>query len=111
MDKSCLINNIDEKDLKSLYYCTACIKVTEGNDYNYVYDEFIKFVRQTISEEEGCVEFFIVPGNREAGEFILWEIWKDEDAFHFHHNAQHTKEYFGKELTEIKWLEKTTLSQ
>ncbi len=108
MDKSNLINNINEKDLKNLYYCTACIKVTEGNDYNFVYDEIIKLVKQTILEE-GCVEFLVVPGNREAGEFILWEIWQDEEAFHFHHNAQHTKDYFSKELTEIKWLEKAII--
>lgn len=110
MNKSNLINNIKEEEIKNLYYCTACIKVTEGNEYDFVYDEFIKFVKQTILEE-GCVEFFIVPGDREAGEFILWEIWKDEDAFHFHHNAQHTKDYFSKELTEIKWLKKATLLQ
>lgn len=110
MSKNNLINNINETDIKGLYYCTACIKVTEGNDYDFVYEEFTKLVKQTILEE-GCVEFFIVPGNREAGEFILWEIWKDESAFHFHHNAQHTKDYFSKELTEIKWIEKATLLQ
>lgn len=110
MNKSNLINNLNGENIKGLYYCTACIKVTEGNDYDLVYEEFIKFVKQTILED-GCVEFFIVPGNREAGEFILWEIWKDEAAFHFHHNAQHTKDYFSKKLTKIKWLEKATLLQ
>lgn len=109
MNKSYLINRINENDLRNLYYCTACIKVTAGNDYDMVYDAFVEFVRQTVLED-GCVEFFIVPGNREAGEFILWEIWKDEAAFHYHHNALHTKEYFSKKLTEIKWLEKAVLS-
>lgn len=109
MNKSNLINTIGEGELKNLYYCTACIKVTEENDYEFVYKEFLKFVEQTILEE-GCIEFFIVPGNREAGEFILWEIWKDESAFHFHHNARHTKEYFSRELTEIKWIERAIMS-
>lgn len=70
MNKSNLINRIGEKELKELFYCTACIKVTEGNDYSFVYEEILKFVQQTILEE-GCVEFFVVPGNSEAGEFIL----------------------------------------
>ncbi len=104
MKKEYLINNIDPQELKKLYYCTASIKVTEGNDYDAVYDEFLDFVKLTI-QEEGCLEFFVVPGNRKEGEFILWEIWKNKEAFHFHHNAPHTKEYFSKKLTEIKWLE------
>ncbi len=104
MKNNNLINKIDSSELKDLYYCTACIRMTEGNKYDDVYDELISLVKYTI-EEEGCVEFFVTPSNPESGEFILWEIWKDREAFEFHHNAEHTKEFFSKKLTEIKWIE------
>ena len=55
-------------------------------------------------EEKGCVEFFVTPSNPESGEFILWEIWEDGKALEYHHNAGHTKEFFTKKLTEIKWM-------
>lgn len=106
MENKNLINRIDSENLRGAYYCTACIKITEGNKYEDVYEEIINnLVKKTITEE-GCIEFFVTPSNPEKGEFILWEIWKNEDAFNFHHNAEHTKEYFKKNLTQIKWIER-----
>ena len=75
-----------------------------AHNSNIVVIDINKNVKNTI-EEKGCVEFFVTPSNLERGEFILWEIWKDREAFEFHHNAEHTKEFFSKKLTEIKWIE------
>ncbi|MBP9479036.1 MAG: antibiotic biosynthesis monooxygenase [Sebaldella sp.] len=100
-----LINRISSEDLKNAYYCTACIKVTEGNSYDEVYNELTSYLVKHTITEEGCIEFFVTPSNPKKGEFILWEIWKNKDAFNFHHSAEHTKNYFGKKLTEVKWIE------
>ena len=82
MKNNNLINKIDSSELKDLYYCTACIRMTEGNKYDDVYDELISLVKYTI-EEEGCVEFFVTPSNPESGELYFGRFGKIERPLNF----------------------------
>lgn len=106
--KNNLIDKIVTNNLKNLYYNTACLKVTDGNNYIEVYNEVLEFVKQTV-KESGCIEFFAVPGNLELKEILLWEIWKNEEALQDHMNEKYTKELLSKNLIELKWNTSTLL--
>lgn len=97
-----LINRIDAATRKSLVYNTACLKMTEGNDYEAVYQELLDFVSKTV-KEEGCIEFFAVPSSVEKKEFMLWEVWQTKEAFHAHMEEDYTKAILAKKRIELKW--------
>lgn len=103
-----LINEIENNNLKNLYYNTGCLKVTDGNNYIEVYNEILQFVKQTV-KESGCIEFFAAPGNLESKEIILWEVWENEEALQNHMNEKYTKELLSKNLIELKWNTSTVL--
>lgn len=97
-----LINRIENNNQKGLFYNTACLKVTAGNDFNAVYAELLQFVKQT-TKENGCIEFFAAPSNLEEGEIMLWEVWEKEANMQNHMNEEHTKNILAKNLIELKW--------
>lgn len=90
-----------KENLQNYYYCTACIVATEGHSYGFVYDEYFKFLKNHVLGS-GCIDFLIVPSNPDEKEFILWKIWKDEEAFKDNLAQQHTKDLFARKIVEIK---------
>lgn len=105
-----LINRIEKKGQKKLYYNTACLIVTQGNEFNKVYGELLDFVKCTI-KEEGCIEFFAAPSSIDKKEIMLWEVWENEEYLQIHMNAEHTKNILGKNLVQLKWSESTIWSK
>lgn len=97
-----LIDRIESNNQKGLFYNTACLKVTAGNDFYAVYNEMLAFVKQTI-KEKGCIEFFAAPSNLETGEIMLWEVWESEANMQNHMNEDHTKNILSKNLVEFQW--------
>lgn len=99
-----LINRVKDSKEKKLVYNTACLKMTEGNDYNTVYQELLLFVSKTVKESD-CIEFFVTPSNLEKKEFMLWEVWGTSEAFGKHMEMTYTKEILAKNIIELKWNE------
>lgn len=99
-----LINRIDRNKVDSLVYNTACLKVTDGNDFNTVYQQLLDFVSETVKEKD-CIEFFVSPSNVEKNEFMLWEVWGNTEAFNSHMEQEHTKALLSKNIIELKWNE------
>ncbi|MEG2254257.1 MAG: antibiotic biosynthesis monooxygenase [Vagococcus sp.] len=97
-----LVNHIKNLDNKELVYNTACLHVTEGNQFEAVYKEMMAFVERT-TIENGCIEFFIVPGDIEQKEIFLWEVWENKSAFDNHMTEEHTATFLGKGLIELQW--------
>lgn len=97
-----LINSIGSNNLNKKYYNTACLRVTDGNEFTSVYKELIGFVKATITEE-GCIEFFVAPSSIENKEFMLWEIWEDSKYLDSHMQASHTQTILSKNLVSLLW--------
>lgn len=94
---------IIEKNQNYLY-CTAIIKATEGTEYEILKKELLELEGKTVLEE-GCINFFVSPLNKNEKKFSLWEIWKDEESFYNHHKMEYTQKYFQKKLSEIVLFE------
>lgn len=88
------------KKKSSYLYCTAIIRAAEGTDYNFLKSELDKLEEKTILED-GCIQFFISPLNKNDKKFSLWEIWEDDEAFYEHHKKDYTQEYFSKKLADL----------
>ena len=99
-----LINRVKNKKENKLVYNTACLKMTEGNDYNSVYQQLLLFVEKTVSESD-CIEFFVTPSNLDKKEFMLWEVWGTPEAFRKHMEMTYTKEILAENVIELKWNE------
>jgi autoinducer 2-degrading protein len=55
-------------------------------------DEFIEATRinhEGTREEEGNVRFDVLQGADDPTRFFLYEVYRDEDAFHVHHDSPH----------------------
>ncbi|WP_165025829.1 putative quinol monooxygenase [Dysgonomonas sp. ZJ279] len=59
----------------------------------------IKLVKET-EKELGCELFRIFENKDNSEEFVLWEIFKNEEALEAHMQAAHTKECFALGLFE-----------
>lgn len=97
-----LINIVGKNNLKNVYYNTACLKITKGHSFDKVHDKLIDFAEKT-NLEKGCIEFFVAPGNIDTGEFMLWEIWDNENSLKKNMQAQHTKAILSEQLVELLW--------
>lgn len=102
--KQHLISRIEHDKEKKLVYNTACLKVTDGNNYSDVYQQLLMFVSETV-EESDCIEFFVVPSNVDKKEFMLWEVWGTSKAFNNHMSMPYTKKILAKNIIELKWNE------
>lgn len=105
-----LIYKIGKKELYRRYYNTACLQVTEGNDFKKVYNELIIFAEKTILEK-GCIEFFVAPSSIENKEFMLWEVWEDPSFLNKHMQAKHTKEVLSKNLITLLWSNSANMKE
>lgn len=97
-----LIKRVNKNKDTKLVYNTACLKVTNENEYSTVYQQLLDFVAKTV-EEIDCIEFFVVPSNVNKKEFMLWEVLGTREAFNKHVEEVHTKEILAKHIIELKW--------
>lgn len=105
-----LVERIGATNQTGLFYNTACLKVTSGNDFDLVYGELLAFVKETI-KEKGCIEFFAAPSNIEEKEIMLWEVWENEENMQSHMSEPHTQKILAKNLVELKWSQSADLSK
>lgn len=59
-----------------------------------------KLVNETV-KEPGCEIFKIFQNNAQPDEFILWEIFRSEEALNIHMKSTHTQECFSLGLFEV----------
>ena len=97
-----LVERIEATHQTDLFYNTACLKVTSGNDFVSVYNELLAFAKETI-KEKGCIEFFAAPSNIEEKEIMLWEVWENEENMQNHMSEPHPQKILAKNLVELKW--------
>lgn len=60
----------------------------------------IELVRET-EKEPGCEYFKIFQSNEKPEEFILWEIFDNQEALNIHMESEHTKKCFALGLFEL----------
>lgn len=82
------------------YYAFATIPV-KPEYYEDAKQAILDITPLTLAEE-GC-EVFILHGSydEEKSELYLYEVFRDEEAFNFHHEQEYTKAVFEKYKT---WL-------
>ena len=55
-------------------------------------DDFMELIRMDQEgslAEPGCVRFDVVRSNEDANEFLIWEVYLDDDAAAFHKTTPH----------------------
>ncbi|WP_459499237.1 putative quinol monooxygenase [Bacillus sp. C1] len=92
-----------------MHYITACLKIISDKELNEIMEEFKKLEEET-NKEEGCIKFHAFPLEPSERKIMLWEIWENEEAVHFHFTKSHTKHLLEKELTEIEWVIRNNVS-
>ncbi|MDV6253555.1 putative quinol monooxygenase [Vibrio sp. EA2] len=86
---------------------TAEILIKDEMDLATGIEEIMQFCLD-MNSEPGC-EIAVVHQDREnPRKIVLWEIYKDEDAFADHFKAPHTQAFFSREITELKWASETS---
>lgn len=91
-----------------MHIVTACIRVANNYSFDEVYKD-LQWLEKETHKEEGNLFFSIYPSNKEKEEFILWERWESKEALDIHFQQPHTKKLVDKGITEIVWINETTL--
>lgn len=60
----------------------------------------IELVNETV-KEPGSELFRFFQNNEKPEEFVLWEIFKDQEALDLHMNSTHTQKIFALDLFEL----------
>ncbi|MEO1114946.1 MAG: putative quinol monooxygenase [Pseudomonadota bacterium] len=88
----------------SNYFISAGIELKDGASLQEAETGLRKLAEQTQSEP-GCL-LFEIRQNLEAPEkFTLWECWTDKQALADHFEADHTRAYLERDLTEVRYIE------
>ena len=61
----------------------------------------LRALEQATMKEDGCVLFSVKENDQQAGEFYLWEHWKNKEALEEHFDRDHTKEYLSLGYTDV----------
>lgn len=88
----------------SNYFISAGIELKPGASLNEAQDGLRRLAEQTQSEP-GCLLFEIRQNLKDPGKFTLWECWTDKQALADHFEAEHTKAYLARDLTEVNYIE------
>ncbi|MET1411083.1 putative quinol monooxygenase [Roseibium sp. HPY-6] len=88
----------------SNYFISAGIELKSGADLKEAQEGLRRLVEQTRSEP-GCLLFEIRQNLENPGRFTLWECWTDKQALADHFEAEHTKAYLARDLTEVNYIE------
>ncbi len=90
-----------------MFYVTAIIEMTHPeNNFDETF-QGLKQLEKNTNTEKGCHYFHIHPLN--PHQFMLWEIWEDEEALDNHYLEAHTKEFLDKNLTQVASIWKTSV--
>ena len=76
-----------------MYVIIAPIKIKSGFKDRFV-EEMLGDARGSVDNEPGCLRFDVIQDSDDPDKIWLYEVYKDEAAFHEHEKAPHF----------IKWL-------
>lgn len=91
-----------------MYLITACIRIINNHSFEDVYSD-LKWLEAETQNEDGNIFFSVYPSDREKGEFILWEKWKDKESVNAHFKMPHTGKLVAKSITEVVWINEAQL--
>lgn len=86
--------------LKSGFYITAELKITNPEKINEAKQALMKLCEQSI-QESGCTLFQLHHCLEQPTRLLLWERYDSEQDYNDHFEKNHTKEYLALHLTEI----------
>jgi|GEM_PF-793549 len=86
------------------YFINAGIQLCKGASLKQAETELQQLAAQT-REESGCIFFEIRQNLKDRTRFTLWESWTSPEALKAHFEADHTKAYLAKNLTEVSYIE------
>lgn len=92
------------------YYITAELKVKDPHRVQEAKESLMRLCKETL-QEPGCTLFTLHHDAKQPTRFLLWERFDDEAAFKLHFEADHTKEYVAKDLTEVVQYFQTNIAQ
>ena len=79
-----------------MYVIIAPIQIKEGYKDRFI-EEMIGDAKGSVNDEPGCLRFDVIQDAEDENRIWLYEVYKDEDAFHAHTQAPHF----------IKWRDAT----
>lgn len=89
------------------YFISAGIELKEGANLADA-ESGLRLLAEQTQSEPGCILFEIRQNLKEPGKFTLWECWTDKKALADHFEAEHTKAYLERDLTEVNYIEELT---
>ncbi len=82
------------------YFITAEIRVLDSTKIALA-TEALKVLQEETLKESGCSFFSVQQDVKDPARFIMWERFDNEAEFKKHFDYEHTKEYLGKNYTEV----------
>jgi quinol monooxygenase YgiN/predicted enzyme related to lactoylglutathione lyase len=92
---------IEPKKTEELFCSTAILKIKDASKIGFSIAELIKLRNQTLLER-GNVSFDIKQLKEDPTKIILWESFKNEQAFNEHLSSKHLQEFIKLDLVEIE---------
>lgn len=88
----------------SKYFISAGIELKDGALLQEA-ESGLRLLAEQTQSEPGCLLFEIRQNLKEPGKFTLWECWTDRQALADHFEADHTRAYLARNLTEVAYIE------
>jgi quinol monooxygenase YgiN/predicted enzyme related to lactoylglutathione lyase len=92
---------IEPKKTEEFFCSTAILKIKDASKIGFSIAELIKLRNQTLLER-GNVSFDIKQLKEDPTKIILWESFKNEQAFNEHLSSKHLQEFIKLDLVEIE---------
>ena len=75
-----------------MYVIIAPIQIKEGYKDRFI-EEMIGDASGSVNDEPGCLRFDVIQDAVDPNRIWLYEVYKDEDAFHAHTQAPHYEKW------------------
>ena len=92
---------IEPKENEEYFYSTAILKIKDITNIDLALSE-LKHLRKQTLLETGNISFDIKQVKADPGKIIIWECFKNEQAFNDHLSSKHLQEFMKLELVELE---------
>jgi len=92
---------IEPKENEEYFYSTAILKIKDITNIDLALSE-LKHLRKQTLLETGNISFDIKQVKADPSKIIIWECFKNEQAFNDHINSKHLQEFMKLDLVELE---------
>ena len=90
-----------EPKTNKLFYSTAILNIKDENNVSFAISELIK-LKNASNAELGNISFDIHQSDENVQKIIIWECFKNEDAFNQHLGSKHFQDFIKLNFVEFE---------